>query len=50
MSFLRASHNKRVRFLITSQNQESDIGNFQLHAIYNLSSEEALELLHRFDK
>ena len=43
----RASHNKRVRFLITSQNQESDIGNFQLHAIYNLSSEEALELLHR---
>ena len=42
-----ASHQKSVRFLITSQNQESDIGNFRLHAIYNLSSEEALELLHR---
>ena len=42
-----ASHKKHVRFLITSQKREIDIGNFQLHAIYNLSSESALELLGR---
>ena len=44
---IHASHNKRVRFLITSQKQEIDIGNFRLHSIYNLSSESALELLGR---
>ena len=42
-----ASHKKRVRFLITSPKHEIDIGNFQFHAIYNLSSESALELLGR---
>ena len=42
-----ASHKKCVRFLITSQKREINIGNFRLHAIYNLSSESALELLGR---
>ena len=41
------SKNKHVRFLITSQKWEIDIGNFRLHAIYNLSSKSALELLGR---
>ena len=43
----QASHRKCVKFLITSQKRETDIGNFRLHAIYNLSSESALELLGR---
>ena len=43
----QASRKKCVRFLITSQKREIDIGNFQLHSIYNLSSETALELLGR---
>ena len=42
-----ASHRKCVKFLITSQKREIDIGNFRLHTIYNLSSESALELLGR---
>ena len=39
-----ASYNKSVRFLLTSQKHDIDI-NFRLHAIYNLSSEAALQFL-----
>ena len=39
-----ASSQKNVRFLLTSQKHDIDI-NFRLHAIYNLSSEAALQLL-----
>ena len=39
-----ASYNKNVRFLLTSQKHDIDI-NFRLHAIYNLSSEAALQFL-----
>ena len=37
---------KNVKYLLTSQKWVADIGNFQLHAIYNLSSEAAIQLLN----
>ena len=42
---LIALSQKRVRYLLTSQKWVADIGNFRLHAIYNLSSEAAIQLL-----
>ena len=39
------SSKKNVRYILTSQKWEADVGNFQLHAIYNLSSEAASQLL-----
>ena len=38
---------KHVKYLLTSQKWVADIGNFQLHAIYNLSSEASMQLLGR---
>ena len=41
-----SSYTKRVRYILTSQKWEADVGNYyQLHAIYNLSSEAASQLL-----
>ena len=40
-----SSIQKSVRYILTSQKWEADVGNFQLHAIYNLSSEAASQLL-----
>ena len=40
-----ASSSRNVRFILTNQKREADIGNFQLHAIYNLSSEAAIQLV-----
>ena len=41
-----SSHKKSVRYILTSQKWEADVGNYyQLHAIYNLSSEAASQLL-----
>ena len=42
-----SSYKKRVRYILTSQKWEADVGNFQLHAIYNLSSEAASQLLSK---
>ena len=42
-----ASSQKRVRFILTSQRQITDIGNFIVHSIYNLSTEASIELLGR---
>ena len=40
------THQKNIRFLLTSQRHKTDIYvNIQLHAIYNLSSEAALQFL-----
>ena len=36
-----------MRYILTSQKWEADIVNFRLHAIYNLSSAAAIELLDR---
>ena len=38
---------RNVRYLLTSQKWVANIGNFQLHAIYNLSSEASIQLLGR---
>ena len=46
-SLKEASSRKNVRYILTSQKWEADIGNFRLHAIYNLSSVAAIELLDR---
>ena len=46
-SLKEASSRKNVRYILTSQKREADIGNFQLHAIYNLSSVAAIKLLDR---
>ena len=40
-----ASSRKRVRFILTSQRKITDIGNFIVHSIYNLSTEASIELL-----
>ena len=40
-----ASSRKSVKYLLTSQKWVADIDNFQLHAIYNLSSKAAVNLL-----
>ena len=41
-----SSYKKRVRYILTSQKWEADVGSYyQLHAIYNLSSEAASQLL-----
>ena len=40
-----ASSRKRVRFILTSQRQITDIANFIVHSIYNLSTEASIELL-----
>ena len=40
-----ASSRKRVRFILTSQRQITDICNFIVHSIYNLSTEASIELL-----
>ena len=42
-----ASSRKRVRFILTSQRKITDIGNFIVHSIYNLSTEASIELLGR---
>lgn len=39
------SSKKSVRYLLTSQKWVADVGNFRLHAIYNLSSVAASQLL-----
>ena len=44
---LLASSRRSVKYLLTSQKWEADIGNFRLHAIYNLSSEASIQLLNR---
>ena len=44
-SLTTASSRKNVRYILTSQNRVTDIDNFRLHAIYNLSSEAAIQLL-----
>ena len=44
-SLTTASSRKYVRFILTSQKRVTDIDNFRLHAIYNLSSEAAIQLL-----
>ena len=44
-SLTLASSRKNVKYLLTSQKWVANIGNFRLHAIYNLSSEAAVELL-----
>ena len=41
----QASSSTNVRYLLTSQHQVADIGNFRLHAIYTLSPEAAIQLL-----
>ena len=41
------SSKKSVRYILTSQKWEADVGNFQLHAIYNMSSEAASQLLSK---
>ena len=46
-SLKEASSRKNVRYILTSQKREADIVNFRLHAIYNLSSSAAIELLDR---
>ena len=46
-SLKEASSRENVRYILTSQKWEADIGNFRLHAIYNLSSAAAIELLDR---
>ena len=46
-SLKEASSRKNVRYILTSQKREADIVNFRLHAIYNLSSAAAIELLDR---
>ena len=46
-SLKEASSRKNVRYILTSQKWEADIGNFRLHAIYNLSSAAAIKLLDR---
>ena len=46
-SLKEASSRKNVQYILTSQKREADIGNFQLHAIYNLSSVAAIKLLDR---
>ena len=46
-SLKEASSRKNVRYILTSQKWEADIGNFRLHAIYNLSSIAAIKLLDR---
>ena len=46
-SLKEASSRKNVRYILTSQKREADIGNFRLHDIYNLSSAAAIELLDR---
>ena len=46
-SLTLASPQKHVKYLLTSQKWVADIGSFQLHAIYNLSNEAAIELLGR---
>ena len=40
-----ASSRNNVRYILTSQKHVTDIGNFRLHAIYNLSSEASIQLL-----
>ena len=46
IKMLRASSPaKSVKYLLTSQKWVADVGNFQLHAIYNLSCEAAHQLL-----
>ena len=40
-----SSLTKSVRFVLTSQKWVADVGNFRLHAIYNLSCEAAHQLL-----
>ena len=42
---LTAVPTKSVRYLLTSQHQITDIGNFRLHPIYNLSTEASIQLL-----
>ena len=44
-SLTLASSRKSVKYLLTSQKRVAYIGNFRLHAIYNLSSEAAIQLL-----
>ena len=44
-SLTTASSRKNVRYILTSQKRVTDIDNFRLHAIYNLSSEAAIQLL-----
>ena len=46
-SLKEASSRKNVWYILTSQKWEADIGNFRLHAIYNLSSVAAIELLDK---
>ena len=41
----QASSSTNVRYILTSQKRFADIGNFQLHAIYTLSPEAAIQLL-----
>ena len=36
---------KSVRYLLTSQHRITDVGNFRLHPIYNLSTEASIQLL-----
>ena len=38
---------RSVKYLLTSQRQVTDIGNFRLHKIYNLSFEASIQLLGR---
>ena len=44
---LTAVSTKSVRYLLTSQHRITDIGNFRLHPIYNLSTEASIQLLSR---
>ena len=44
-SLTTASSRKNVRYILTSQKRVIDIDNFRLHAIYNLSSEAAIQLV-----
>ena len=44
---LKESPQKTVKYLLTSQKWIANIGNFRLHAIYNLSSKAAMELLSK---
>ena len=36
-----------MRYILTGQKWEANVGNFQLHAIYNLSSEAVSQLLSK---
>lgn len=44
---LISSPKTNVKYLLTSQKWVADVGNFKLHAIYNLSSEAAVALLSK---